>query len=573
MSRINGGSPRGVYPENTQTTQPTFNTVPPPVLRSREKTTGRDDDSDVLDSNPDAKIQASEPKLKSRIKANQLPLELESIDCERFVYTKAQFNEALNDKNAKALVRMMRFGTRDTDWSEGETKQVIHQLFHATQPTLIAELVHESKNFQSAFIEYFNGEFFCQHHLQIPKFIKTINDHRELPEHLKKKLLADWLINAVGQEDIEKIKSAVKAESEILSNTGHMGYHFALISVFQDNRNICTYLLENMITEKSKTKPEFNVGVCGLAARAAADVRRNDLVFIFQDEILSRLEANPEPPHESMLGYDIKHRWDEVIPIFETYLCMLDADNSSSSDSDDDDSGDVDSEFINQIREQKVFNLMVDECVRPALAQSIINLSWKCISVFDMNETDKSNRELHDVVIASQLGLLVINDPDDEPTTSIQAALLKDIGEDFIKKKIGSVDSLLVECFEFIESDFTIEAGRIADHLVAKFIFPKSLADFIDQSMREIVDKHAVLPMPALPPGTSYRDGSKLLKQMVKTNAREEFIQNFGDILKRQQLITLFNADSTGREEVWTNYFYAYLDVLKAALPSPKTEH
>jgi hypothetical protein len=60
---------------------------------------------------------------------------------------------------------------------------------------------------------------------------------------------------------------------------------------------------------------------------------------------------------------------------------------------------------------------------------------------------------------------------------------------------------------------------------------------------------------------------------MVKTNAREEFIQNFGDILKRQQLITLFNADSTGREEVWTNYFYAYLDVLKAALPSPKTEH
>lgn len=101
MSRIDGGSPRGVYPENTQTTQPTLNTVPPPVLRSREKTTGRDDDSDVLNSNPDAKIQSSEPKLKSRIKANQLPLELEPIDCERFVYTKAQFNEALNDKNAK----------------------------------------------------------------------------------------------------------------------------------------------------------------------------------------------------------------------------------------------------------------------------------------------------------------------------------------------------------------------------------------------------------------------------------------------------------------------------------------
>ena len=216
---------------------------------------------------------------------------------------------------------------------------------------------------------------------------------------------------------------------------------------------------------------------------------------------------------------------------------------------------------------------MVDECVRPALAQSIINLSWKCISVFDMNETDKSNRELHDVVLASQLGLLVINDPDDEPITSIQASLLKNIGADFVKKKIGSVDSLLFECFEFVESDFTIEARRISNHLVAKFFFPKSLAEFIDQSMREIVDKHAALPMPALPPGTSYRDGSKLLKQMVKTNAREEFIQNFGDILKRQQLITLFNADSTGREEVWTNYFYAYLDVLKAALPSPKTEH
>jgi hypothetical protein len=123
----------------------------------------------------------------------------------------------------------------------------------------------------------------------------------------------------------------------------------------------------------------FNVGVCGLAARAAADVRRNDLVFIFQDEILSRLEANPEPPEGPMLGYDMKHRWDEVIPKFETYLCMLDADNSSSSDSDDDESGDDDSEFIKQTREQNVFGLMANECVRPALAQSIINLSLNCI--------------------------------------------------------------------------------------------------------------------------------------------------------------------------------------------------
>ena len=575
MSRVNGGSPRNVYLEDTQTNQSASNIerARTPVLRSQEKKTGRDDDSDGPVSNADAKIQHSEPRLKSRVIPNQLPFELEPIDCERFVYTKAQFYQALVDENTKDLVRMMRVGRCDKDWSEPEVQRVVNDLIGYGKAKLLAELVRESEKFQAVFSHLVNGKYFCQYHETVSAFIKTMNDHRELPVHLRKEVLADWLQAAAEQKDIKKIKAAVETESDLLANKGHRGYHFALMSVFQDsisreNIDICVYLLENMIIEKSKVKPDLDISTCRVAARVAAYAQRNDLVLTFQDEVLSRLEADTEPLIGLMLGYDIEHRWDEVIPIFETYLRMLDGDNASSSDADE-----VDLEFIHQLNEQKVFGFMVDECIRPALAQAMVNLSWKCMSIFNMNESDKANRELHDVVLASQLESLVIIDKDDDPVTSMQASLLKNVGANFIRQKIGSVDSLLVECFEFVESDFTLEASRIADHLVTKFIFPKSLAEFIAQSMRETVDKYAALPMPVVPPGTSFRDGAKLLRQMVKTNACEDFTKNFGEILKRQQLITLFNAESAGREEVWTNYFYAYLDVLKGAQSSPKTEH
>ena len=110
MSRIDGGSPREFYPEDvraTQTAQTTSNAERggAPVLRSLEKLTGRDDDSDTdleeLASDAGEKLQHSAPEVKSRVSPNQLPLELESTDIEQFVYTKADFYKALNEKIQK----------------------------------------------------------------------------------------------------------------------------------------------------------------------------------------------------------------------------------------------------------------------------------------------------------------------------------------------------------------------------------------------------------------------------------------------------------------------------------------
>ena len=114
-----------------------------------------------------------------------------------------------------------------------------------------------------------------------------------------------------------------------------------------------------------------------------------------------------------------------------------------------------------------------------------------------------------------------------------------------------------------------LDEKLVSGHLVNKFGFPKSLASFLAQSMRETIDKQAARPMPALPPGTLMRDVPKLLVQMVRMSAHQDFIKNFSETLKQQQLLTLFNAEAEGRETIWTNYFYAYLDILKAGLSVP----
>ena len=603
MSRIDGGSPREFYPEDvpaTQTAQTTSNNEQggAPVLRSFEKLTGRDDDSDTdleeLSSDAGEKIQHSEPEVKSRVSPNQLPLELEPIDRERFVYTKAHFYKALEDNNAKDLVRMMRFGRCDTDWSEHEVNAVIGQLIVKNQPQLLAELIRESGKFSVSFVNQCQGVFFRMNQSEFPSFIKAMNDHRELPEPVAKRVLTHWFMAAAAAKDTDMLAVAVKVESDILVNEGHEGYFWALHEVKKNighfciyqpagyipangeeakkNRDFCVYILENMITEKFQVKPFFDSGSCKLAAQAAAYVGREDLIFLFQDKALSvheqAIQTHGYSVDDYMLGYKIKTCSDDVIPGLVAYLYMLGKVDSVLIDSDQSDSEvePLDWDFVNLLSEQKVFNFMVDECVSPALARALISLLWDCKSAFDIDESDEILAPVDEALLASQMNSLVIDGDSNNDLTGIQTSFLEKIGTDYLKQKIGSVDALLMECFGFVDANLALDEKRVYDHLINKFSFPKSLASFLAQSMRETVDKQAALPMPALPPGILMRDVPKLLTERVSTKARQDFIKNFSEILKQQQLITLFNKEAEGRETIWTNYFYAYLDILKEGL-------
>ena len=606
MSRVDGGSPRELYPEDTRTnrivqTTSSAERAGDPVMRSYEKLTGRDDDSDAdlegLEIGADEKIQHSEPEVKSRVSPNQLPLELEPIDRERFVYTKADFYKALDDNNTKDLVRMMRFGRCDTDWPEQEVNAVIGQLIVKNQPQLLAELIRESEKFGKVFVGQCNGVFFRMNQSEFPVFIKAMNDHRELPKPVAKEVLTHWFMAAAAAKDTGMLAVAMKVESDILVNEGHEGYFLALREVYKNNENFCVYraegyspahgeistknrdfciyILENMITEKSQVKSFFGGFSCKFAAQVAAYVGREDLTVVFQNKALSihedMIRNGEDPVDEYMLGYDIKARSDDVIPKFCMYLNMLGKEDSLSSDTDqsDDDSPRMTQDFINLMSEQKVFDFMINECVSPTLARAIIQMLWECNSVFDIDGSNEIKSPLDEAVLASQMDSLVIDDDSADELAAIQISLLGGIGADYLRKKIGSVDTLLMDCFEFVDSNLVLDERRVSSHLANKFSFPKSLASFLAQSMRETVDKQAALPMPALPPGTLMRDVPKLLTQMVRPGARQDFIKNFSETLKQQQLMTLFNAEAEGRETIWTNYFYAYLDILKAGLSVP----
>ena len=76
-----------------------------------------------------------------------------------------------------------------------------------------------------------------------------------------------------------------------------------------------------------------------------------------------------------------------------------------------------------------------------------------------------------------------------------------------------------------------------------------------------------------LPRPMSALEINEYVRSTIKENACQEFKNNFSELIKQQKLITLFNEDAKGREDLWHSYFYVYLDLMREALPSPKKEH
>jgi len=176
-------------------------------------------------------------------------------------------------------------------------------------------------------------------------------------------------------------------------------------------------------------------------------------------------------------------------------------------------------------------------------------------------------------LIASQLDCLLIENEATDVTTALQVSELSQVGKIFFDNLLSDIPKLIDDCFDFIDSDQELHSDDVQKFLIDKFAFPESLAEFLAVSMSTLVKQCANKPGMILPRPMSFLEMSQYAKQCVKESARQEFKNTFSDIIKQQQLMTLFNKDAKGREDLWTNYFYAYLDALKAALPSPKTEH
>jgi hypothetical protein len=118
-----------------------------------------------------------------------------------------------------------------------------------------------------------------------------------------------------------------------------------------------------------------------------------------------------------------------------------------------------------------------------------------------------------------------------------------------------------------------LNADQLKKFLIDDMFFPKSLARFLAESMSLMVANSAKKPGLVMPRPMSALEINEYVRNTIKENACREFKNNFSEIIKQQQLMTLFNKDSEGREDLWQSYFFAYLDVLKAALPASKTEH
>ena len=89
--------------------------------------------------------------------------------------------------------------------------------------------------------------------------------------------------------------------------------------------------------------------------------------------------------------------------------------------------------------------------------------------------------------------------------------------------------------------------------------------------MSKLVTQRANKPGMVLPRPMSFLEMGEYARRCVKEGACQEFKNNFGELIKSRELLVRFNEEAEGRENIWHNYFYAYLDRLKEALPPAKT--
>ena len=191
----------------------------------------------------------------------------------------------------------------------------------------------------------------------------------------------------------------------------------------------------------------------------------------------------------------------------------------------------------------------------------------------DDNANIISDQKKLQSLLASQLSLLISEGDQADEVAVKQVSALSQIGKDFAKNLLGDIPKLVDKCFSFVNTELVLNADQLQKLLIDDFCFPQSLARFLAESMSRMVATWAKKPGMVISRPMSALEINEYVRNTIKENACREFKNNFSEIIKQQQLMTLFNEDAKGREDLWINYFYAYLDVLKAALPSPKTEH
>ncbi len=581
----------------------------PPTMRQRELVREKDDDPDIEIEEGDVSnlTECSEPEIKHCTRPNSAPLELESRDKENFVYTKAHFREALANDDVNTLVRMLRYGVMadQKPWGLPELTDMTRQLIKSEKFTLMAELIKESEGFRSAFCDVHSEISFCAHHAALQMMMKLMNDHRELPKDFKVLLLEQWWLEAIRSKNPNLLKSVVQIEADILYGEGHEAYCRLIQYAGRYAPNFLSVIIENMLDHKHAIKSGIDLKSYA-AALNVLEVSRADLIALFQDASLNQELKNIENKEENVeisIGANIRnrnglqviHQCMECIQSIQSDFNAIDdenllADNARSGDSAESDEDhdrwyicravDLDSKtefsepalapITSAASASKItWRQLIRGGVRPVVASALSEIFNECASASMSFSPFSDSPEIQRIVLAAQLKFLRTNKQETDPVAAAQVQSLQAIGEQYIKSRLGAVRELIAECFEFADGDFILDPETVGAHLKSKYGFPNALALFLAVTMSSEVAAIAAMPAPVFAEGTSIKEAGQRLKQMVKTTACQSFIKKFGEIVKQQQLITLFNEDAEGRDGVWANYFYAYLDELKAGLSAP----
>lgn len=615
MDRVSGDGARHVNFDPTGQQIPTPPPLPhqaqpqPPVMR-QQQTDHTDYPTDVEKiSHGDVSLplidKHSEPHVSNRTHANPASLQLDPIDQENFVYTKKQFNEALDHEDAKALVRMLRHGKLhpSENWRNGDTYIVCSKLISTNKPELLAELVRESSLFESGFCNNVICIQSPDEFIRIWDFIEAVNDHRELPKTVREVVLGHCLNMAVSDESFQLFDIAIQKEKKFFRDEGYKGYDNAIRTASRSKKMFCEPLIQNLFTNQSVVKSGIDVSTCAFAAGIASAVGRLDLALKLQDKVLQYEEAmraqNESVEHESLGARTNYVSVDRFLEILTDYVDGCDVEKFKGSNTryliaknlygnHAPEVSPVSDDFLVL---QTLRQSLIQQCIRPGPAEIIARLCQKCyVELFagkqmaandDSTEASEGHSETDDesveadrkrlpVLLASQWeSLFAAVDAEDE-LAALQMSHLEEMGQEYINHRLGSIPELVDTCFEFVDVELALDAQQVQTFLVNRFDFPDSLARFLARSMSAAVEAQTTKPVSALPSGMAIKDVGNHLRIIVKTNASQEFKANFSTLIRQQELISLLREDAEGRNELWHNFFYAYLDVLKEALPSPR---
>jgi hypothetical protein len=501
-------------------------------------------------------------------------------------------------------VRMLRYGvnSQQDSLTDGNIFSIAQSLIVANKPELLAELIRENSTFSAVSRVIIQSVFYADLTSGV-NFVKAMDNHRALSHEFKKKLLENLLSTAAESGESDLVKMVIQSESSLLFGEAHNGYHQALKDALISKNNLHELIMENMFVNESQVKIGINSETCSFAAGLAVAISRPDLAMLLQNE-KSRIEKyyeTNEPPLSRSLANIIssenKNNFIKDLVIF--LIGVISSNNSGASH--------VDravfllyeasSENSRSSAFYCAFNALIKEGIRPDVAETISEIYLKCWNALvperaqrsdestDQDSYDSSVEDSDDnanriadqkklqSLLASQLSLLISEGDQADEVAVKQVSALSQIGKDFAKNLLGDIPKLVDKCFSFVNTELVLNADQLQKLLIDDFCFPQSLARFLAESMSRMVATWAKKPGMVISRPMSALEINEYVRNTIKENACREFKNNFSEIIKQQQLITLFNEDAKGREDLWINYFYAYLDVLKAALPSPKTEH